>query len=141
MPRISKYKLGKEELQSIQNHFAYLISSLTDSQEVENFLDGFFTPEEKIMLSKRLVLQMMLKRGYPTSAIISALHISYESVRSYSNLLTYKNGLFQKTLDRLIKREKAQEFWKKIDKLLKPVDLFLKAKTDMKARSKFMSGE
>jgi len=82
MPRISKYKLGKEELQTIQNHFSYLISSLTDSREIENFLDGFFTPEEKIMLSKRLALQMMLKKGYSPSVIQPALHISYESVRT-----------------------------------------------------------
>jgi len=141
MPRISRYKLGKEELQSIQNHFSYLISSFTNSQEIENFFDGFLTPEEKLMLSKRLVLFMMIKRGYPPSVIQPSLHISYESVRTYTNLFSHKNELFQKTLDRLIKRDKTQEFWKKIDKVLKPVDLFLRAKTDMKARAKFASGD
>lgn len=141
MPRVSKSRLQEEKLQEITDHFSYLISSLNNSQEIENFLNNFLTPEEKIMLAKRLVLLMMIKKGYSPSVIQSALHISYESVRTYANLLPHKNDLFQKTLDRLIKREKAQEFWRKIDKLLKPIDLFLQAKTNMKARAKFASGD
>lgn len=141
MPRVSRSKLHRERLEEITHHFSYLISSLNDSKEIENFLNGFFTSEEKVMLAKRLALLMMIKRGYSPSVIQSALNISYESVRSYANLLPSKNDLFQNTINRLIKREKAKEFWKKIDKMLKPLEYALDAKTNMKARAKLITGE
>lgn len=140
MGRVSKSRLREKTLEEIAQHFFYLISSLTNSQEVENFLDGFFTKEEKIMLTKRLVLLMMIKRNYSPSTIQSTLRVSYETVRSYTNQLPLKNSLFHKTIDRLIGREKAQEFWKKIDQILKPLELALNAKTDMKARAKLATG-
>ena len=140
MGRVSRSRLHEKTLEEITQHFFYLISSLTNSQEVENFLDGFFTKEEKVMLTKRLVLLMMIKRNYSSSTIQSTLHVSYETVRSYTNQLPLKNNLFHKTIDRLIGREKAQEFWKKIDQILKPLELALNAKTDMKARAKLATG-
>lgn len=91
------------------------------------------------MLTKRLVLFMMLKRGYPPLSIIAALNLSYETVRIYSEKLPSKDEKFQQIIDKLVKREKTKEFWNKIDNLLKPLDLALIAKTDMKARAKLMT--
>lgn len=141
MPRVSKFKLHKERVREITNRFSFLISSLRNSGEIENFLNEFLTKEEKIMLTKRLVLLMMLKRNYSPSVIQSALNVSYETVRNYSNQLPIKNSKFQKTIERLVVKEKTKEFFQKLDKLLKPLDLMLRSKTDMKARAKFASGD
>lgn len=141
MGRVSKSKLHEQQLREITDHFSYLISSLHASSEIENFFSDFLTKEEKVMLAKRLVLFMMIKRGYSPSAIQSALHMSYETVRNYTNQLSYKNQQFQKTIERLMKREKTKEFWKRVEKLLKPLDLAMKARTDMKARAKLASGD
>lgn len=141
MPRVSKARLHNERLQEIGEHFSYLISSLKTSGEIENFFTEFLTKEEKIMLAKRLVLFMMLKRDYSPSMIQSALHISYETVRNYQNQLHHKNAVFQRIIEKLVKREKTEEFFQKLEKILKPVELFLRSKTDMKARAKFASGD
>jgi len=139
MPRASKLKLEKEKLKEIQEHFSYLISTLRDSGEIENFLYNFLSEEEKIMLAKRLVFLMMIKRGYPAPAITSALNISYETVRIHSEKLALKNEAFHKTIERLIKRQESSEFWEKMDKMVEPLLLALGAKTDMKARTKLMT--
>lgn len=141
MPRTSKFKFKEKELQQITEHFSYLIATLTNSDEVLNFLENFFTKEEKLMLSKRLVLLMMVKRGYGPSVIQSALHISYETVRTHTNQLNLKNELFLKTIEKLIKREQSKEFWEKVDKILKPLDLIMKSRSDMQARAKVASGD
>lgn len=141
MTRVSRLKLTKNRLEEIREYFSFLIASLNNSSEIENFLDGFLTNEEKIMLSKRLVLMMMIKRGYPPSAIQSILNMSYESVRTYTILLSTRNNMFQKTIERLIKRQKTREFLQKIDKLLKPLDLVLRSGTDMRGRAKIYSGD
>ena len=140
MSRISKFHLSQNQLQEIKEHFAFLVSSLTNANEIENFFEEFLTKEEKIMLTKRLVLFMMLKRGFLPDSIQSALHVSYETVRTYQNQLKYKNSSFHQTIEKLLKRENVINFFKKIGKILKPVDLALKSKTNMKARAKFASG-
>lgn len=92
------------------------------------------------MLAKRLVLYMMLKVGYSPSAVQSTLHVSYETVRAYQNQLEHKNSLFFQTIERLVKRERTKAFFEKIEKMLKPVNLLLRAKTNMQARAKLASG-
>ncbi len=141
MPRASKFKFPEEKLQEIIEHFTQLISSLSRSKEIENFFDNFFTGEEKIMLAKRLVLLMMIKKGYGPTQIQSALHISYETVRIYTQQLQLKNEMYLKTIEKLLDREKSKEFWEKVDKILKPFELAMKARNDMKARAKFASGD
>lgn len=140
MPRMSKYKFREDKFKELQEHFSYLISSLSKSSETESFFDEFLTGEEKVMLTKRLVLILMLKKNYPTSAIIDTLHISPETVRLHQNQLPYKSNVFHETLERLISREKAKEFFKKLEHILKPLDTALRLKNDMKARAKFASG-
>src|SRR3989344_6389686 len=141
MTRISKFHLNQNQLQEIKEHFAFLISSLNNSSEIENFVEEFLTKEEKVMLTKRLVLLMMLKRNFSPSAIQSALHISYETVRTYQNQLQYKNSSFHQTIERLLKRQNVINFFKKVEKILKPIDLALSAKRNMRARAKFASGD
>ncbi|MEK9178510.1 MAG: Trp family transcriptional regulator [Patescibacteria group bacterium] len=139
MPRVSKLKLNSEKLIEISQHFSFLVSSLTGGTEIENFLDQFLTKEEKVMLAKRLVLFTMLRRNYPPPVIQTALHVSYETVRSYQNSLDSKSSSFLKSIDKVINMQKSKDFFVKIEKLLKPLDLALRAKTNMKARAKLVS--
>jgi uncharacterized protein YerC len=141
MPRVSRNKLNQTELQEIGKHFSYLISSLKDNNEIENFFSEFLTKEEETMLFKRLVLCMMLKKNYSAVEIKSALRISYETVRSYQHQLDYKTHLFHKTIERLLSHEKTVVFFEKIEKILKAVELVGKAKTNIKARAKIASGD
>lgn len=141
MTRISQYKLGEEASADIIDHFLSLITSLENHKESKNFFDNFFTNEEKTMLAKRLVLFMMLKKNYRPGIIQSALHVSYETVRTYSMQFTNKNDLFQQTIQKVLKREKSKLFWQKIEKALKPIELMLQAKSNMRARAKLLSSD
>lgn len=141
MPRISRSKLTPEKLQEITDHFSYLVSSLTHAKDIEGFLMDFLTREEKIMLAKRLVLFMMIKKGYEPQFIQQMLHLSYETVRTYTNQCYEKNTIFHEILDKMLDRQKTKDFWRKIDTFLKPVELLLNSKRNMKARAKFISGD
>lgn len=141
MPRASKFRVEEKQLENINSHLLFLLTSLDKESETKNFLEEFLTKEEKIMLAKRLVLYMMLKRNYPPHVIQSVLHVSYETVRSYQNHLETKSTKFHELIDKLIKRQETSELFAKIDKLLKPLELALSSKSDMKARAKFLSGD
>lgn len=141
MPRVSRIKLDKEKMTEMNSNLSFLISSLDKDVDIENFLGEFLTKEEKTMLTKRLVLFMMLKRGYTPSVIKSALNVSYETTRTYQNQLGSKSKLFNDMLEKLISREKTKDLFQKIDKALKPLNLFLESKSNMRSRAKFLSGD
>ncbi|MEM4271328.1 MAG: Trp family transcriptional regulator [Candidatus Pacearchaeota archaeon] len=140
MPRVSKFLLRDKQIKEISSHLHYLISLLNNENEISNFLGNFLTKEEKLMLSKRLVLLMMLKRQYSPSAIKNILHVSYETIRIYQNQLNSKNEIFEKILKKILQRQKTKELFDKINKFLKPIDLAMRSKTNMRARAKFASG-
>lgn len=141
MPRASKFLLNDRQIKEITSHLLYLISSLNNEKEINDFLENFLTKEEKLMLSKRLVLFMMLKKQYSSSIIKDTLHLSYETIRIHQNQLNSKNETFQKILKKLLQRQKTRELFEKINKFLKPLDLALKSKRNMQARAKFASGD
>jgi len=141
MPRVSKSLLKNKQVKEISSHLLYLISSLNNENEINSFLESFLTKEENLMLSKRLVLFMMLKKEYPSSAIKNVLHLSHETIRIHQNQLNSKNKIFEKMLKKLLQRQKTRELFEKINKFLKPINLAIKSKNDMRARAKFASGD
>jgi|SRR3989344_1427592 len=141
MTRISRKQLNQKQLEKIKEHFSYLISYLNKKPEIESFFDEFLTKEEKIMLTKRLVLFIMLKKNFSPSATQLALNVSYETVRTYQNQLRYKTPQFHEIIEKLLKRDKIISFFREVERLVRPVKLAVQTKTNMKARAKFASGQ
>ena len=140
MPRASKFSLKQKQFQEMNSHLLYLISSLSNKNEIGNFLESFLTKEEQIMLTKRLVLFMMLRKQYAPSVIRNVLHVSYETIRIYQNQLLARNSVFQKILEKLLRRQETIKLFGRINNLIKPLDLALRSKRNMKARAKLASG-
>lgn len=140
MGRVSKRSIDQKLRIGLEEQLSFIIQSLTSRTEISSFLNEFLTDEEKIMLGKRLVLYMMLYKNFTSSQIHSALSMSYETIRWYKEVFNGKSEIFRKTIERLIKREKSKEFWKKIERILEPFAVALEAKSNMKARAKLMGG-
>ncbi len=140
MGRVSKKTIDKDLQNELEEQLSFIVSCLTDKKEIIVFLQEFLTREEKIMLGKRLVLYMLLFRGALSKDIHESLLVSYETIRSYKQHAEVKPVTFQKIIRRLASNEKNKHLLKKIEKLMAPLELFMHAKSDMKARSKFMNG-
>jgi len=141
MPRVSRSTLSKKQLEEISQHFTYLISSLRYDKEIEDFLYEFLTTEEKTMLAKRIVMFMMLEKDYPEDSIKYILHLSHETIRTYRNSFKDKSPVFQKIIQKLIRREKTKVFFKKLEKILSIISTLSQSKTNMKARAKILSAD
>lgn len=141
MPRASRKRIKKKVYEEVIGNFASLITALKNPYEIEFFFQDFLTKEEKLMLSKRLMLHLLLERGFYSSQIESTLGVSKETVRTHKNVWSRGGKVYKSIIQEIAKRNKTKEFWEKIEKLLKPVELVLQAKTNMKARAKFASGE
>ncbi|HVF68982.1 MAG TPA: hypothetical protein VNA13_00270 [Xanthomonadales bacterium] len=140
MGRVSKKIINKDLQKQLEEQLSFIVLSLTNRNDIDIFLSEFLTKEEKIMLGKRIVLYMLLMKGFSSSEIHATLSMSYETIRWYKQLFDTKPTVFKKQLDILIRKEKTKDLWSKIDKMLKPIGLALEAKTNMRARTKLISG-
>lgn len=141
MPRVSKKRIKEEIKEELKGHFAFLISSLNNSKEIEQFFQDFLTSEEKTMLTKRLMLHLMLENKYESYKIESVIGVSYETIRIHKNIWSKGGENYKRIINKIANRERTKRFFEKLEKFLKPISLVLKAKTDMRARAKLASGD
>ncbi len=141
MPRVSRRPIRENIKEEIQDNFAYLISSLTSSKDIEQFFVDFLTHEEKVMLSKRLMLHLMLENRYEYSEISTVLGISNETIRTHKNRWLHGGHIYKIIVKKIAKREKTKEFWNKVEEILRPLELAFQAKSNSKARAKLASGD
>ncbi len=141
MGRVSRQVISEDLKDDLEEQLSFIITSLNNKDETASFISEFLTVEEKLMLGKRLTLYMMLHKGMTSKQIHNSLSMSYETIRWYKNIYESKSLVFKKEIEKLIRREKNKELWRKIERILKPVGLFMDSQSDMRARSKFASGD
>lgn len=141
MPRASKREVGKELKKELVSTFSDLIATLQSSSEIDEFLNSFLTQEEKIMVSKRLMLYVMFDKNYKTADIAKFLKMSRVTVIRHRNKWYAKNNSFKLMLGKLMGRKKAKKVWDTVENLLYPLDLMLRSRNDMKARAKLYQGD
>lgn len=141
MPRVSKRPLNKEINIELKGNFSSLISSLQNPREIEKFLNDFLTKEENLMLAKRLMLHLLLDNKYKSLEIQSILGVSKETVRVHKSSWEKSGETYRKIINKIANRRKVKLFLQAIEKKLRPLELVLQAKTNMKARAKFLSGD
>ncbi len=140
MPRASRKPIKESLNQELDQYFTSLITTLNKKEEIEQFFKDFLTTEEKTMLTKRLMLHLMLENGSKTSQIEAVLGMSRETIRVHGHIWSGGGVVYKKIISKIAGKEKTKRFWEKVDKVLKPLDLALRSKTDMKARAQFATG-
>lgn len=118
MTQVSKYPISKAVEKRIFEIFFSTIVNLRSSEDVASFLEDFLTPTEKMMLTKRLAVAVMLAKGYDYRAIRKTLRVSFQMIASVNLWFKYKGKGYQKVIERILREEKADEFWQKIDNVL-----------------------
>lgn len=136
MPRASKRKLSQEIALEIDNEFVNLISTLNTTHETSEFLINFLTDEEKMMLSKRLMLHLMLEKHYSTSNIERILLMSRDTVGKHKKSWITGGLTYRQVLQKLIKKKNTKEALKKVESKLDYLKLKLKSSRRMKVEAK-----
>ncbi len=111
MTQVSKYPLRKDVYDYIADIFLHTFSSFSDSKRVESFISDFLTPTEKIMLTKRLAIFVMLAKGYTYIDIRRILRVSPSTVAGASRYYKYLGKGSKDVVANIIKNEKFQTFW------------------------------
>jgi len=98
--------------------FKSTISSLKSDEDIEDFLEDFFSPVEKIMLSKRLSIAIFLAKGYTYPSIAKILRVTPSTIAMVSLRLKYSGKGYRKMVERILSEEKKDKFWEKIEDIL-----------------------
>lgn len=141
MGRVSRRSMNKGLQTELEEQLTFIISSLTNKDEVGLFLNEFLTKEEKIMLGKRLILYMLLLKGLTSKQIHASLAMSFDTIRWYKEMFDTKPDVFRKIVEKMLKRERNKELLEKIEKILEPFALALDARVDMRSRARLASGD
>lgn len=85
MARLSRYKVDKITKNKIIKDFCKLISSLKSPSEVQKFFEGFLTPSELLIFTKRFQAARMLKKHLSYGEISRMLKLSYSTLSRLAN--------------------------------------------------------
>jgi uncharacterized protein YerC len=118
MSQVSKYPIHKKVEERMFEIFKSTISSLKSNEDIEDFLEDFLSPVEKIMLSKRLAIAVLLAKGHNYPVIAKILRVTPSTIASVSLRLKYAGKGYKKAVERILSAGKADKFWQKIEDIL-----------------------
>ena len=120
MAQISKYLISKDIYDRIFDLFLKTIVNLETKNNTSAFLDGFLTPTEKVMLSKRLAIGLLLAKEYPYREISKVLKVSLGTIGSVGRNYKYQPG-YQVVIQKILGDEKLEDFWLKVGEVFASV--------------------
>src|SRR3989344_1239369 len=118
MTQVSKYPLRKDVEQRMLEVFRSAISQLKSSEEIEDFLEDFLSPVEKIMLAKRLPIAVLLGKGYAYETIRGILRVTPPTIASVSIRLKYAGKGYKRIVEKIAQDGRSREFWDKIGDII-----------------------
>lgn len=118
MPQVSKYPIAQDVYDRIFEIFFKTIADVRLPSDVRNFFDDFLTPTERIMLAKRLSIAVLLAKNYDYRAISKILRVSPATIAAVNVFYKYAGHGYKRVVEKILREEKQEEFWNKIDDLL-----------------------
>ena len=121
MPAVSKYPLSKDVEKRV---YQLLVEALTDARtphQTKKMIDDLLTPTEKTMLAKRIAIALMLVKAYDYRSISQTLKTSLATVGNISRDIKIGSGWFEEFCKKVLKDEKIEEYFNKIDDFLSSI--------------------
>lgn len=135
MAQVSRLPLEKDVEEQITKEFWWIITNLQDEKDVKKFLGDLLTKTERIMLIKRLAVALLLVKGYSYGQIRAVLKVSPTTTNQMQRWLEKGGEGYKLVIERLLKKEKMELFFKKLNNFLDQVSLPFKS--DIRSRTKW----
>lgn len=114
MTRVSKNPLRKDIQERVWEIFLTSLSSLKKEVAMD-FVNDLLSETEKVMLSKRLSIALMIIKGYNSSYIATTLKVSGSTVNSVRRWLSFGGQGYRLVLAKIIKKEELEIFFEDLD--------------------------
>lgn len=117
MTQISKRFVRQDVLNEMTKVFLTSLSQLRNENDAVNFIEDLLTPTEKIMLSKRVAIAIMLKKGFDQEVIRSILKVSRSTVSAVNGKVKFGGKGYNLVLEKIIKSDKIEAISNKIEEI------------------------
>lgn len=118
MGRVSKRKIDPEIEERIFEVFWDYLATLRKPEDIHEFLISLLSFTEQVMLSKRLAIAVLLEKGYNYKQIDETLKVSTSTVGTVHKQMLVGALGYKKAVDKILKREKIENFMNNIEELL-----------------------
>lgn len=118
MAQVSRRIINKDLADRIFELFIKTVADFKRPSDVLNFIEDLLSPTEKVMLTKRLAIAILLSKGYTYEEIDQILKVSRPTIMTVSYFLKSGKGGYQKVVNEIINSQKREELADKIEELL-----------------------
>lgn len=136
MPKVSQNPLPPERKKEIMDALVRTLAKISNDLLLKRFLDDLLTPTEKLMLGKRLMVAVLLQRGYSYGAVCRALKMSKTTVHLIQRELLKSGEGYKKIFDLFFRESRGQKFLDAIERFLNSVTLPTKGSSSSMRRWK-----
>ncbi len=106
MTQVSRYPISKVIADRIFEIFLKSLVKIHTQEEADQFISDLLTPTEKIMLSKRLAIALLLQKNYDYRSIQKTIRVSTATIASVNMIIKYGSKGYVNLLNRILKEEK-----------------------------------
>lgn len=105
MTQVSRYPLSKEVAQEMNLLFLRAFALLRKETDVQDLLEDLLTPNERIMLGKRLAIAYLLDKGLDQRSVHTIMKVSVSTVSGVNYWLIHRGTGYRNVLRLLKKNE------------------------------------
>ena len=133
MPKVSQNPLSPETKREIAAALTRTLARINDEALLERFLDNLLTPTERVMLGKRLMVAVLLQKGYSYGAVCRVLKMSKTTVHLIQRELLKTGEGYQRIYQLFFRASRSRRILKKIEAILDALTLPMKgSSSDMR---------
>ena len=118
MPKVSQNPLSSEMQKEISSAFVRTLARIDDDSLLKKFIDDLLTPGEKLMLSKRLMVTILLQKGYSCGSVCRMLKMSKTTVYLYQRDILRAGDGYKKIFELFFKESKGRQWLESMSKAL-----------------------
>ncbi|MBI2097037.1 MAG: hypothetical protein HYT40_02715 [Candidatus Sungbacteria bacterium] len=126
MPKVSQNQLSPAIRKEIAHALVRTLVKINDGALLASFLDDLLTPNEKLMLSKRLIAAVLLQRGYSYGSVCKILKMSKTTVHILQRDLLRSGAGYKNIFELFFKESKGQRWLAAVNNVLDAITLPVK---------------
>lgn len=119
MTRISRYKLNEHVYEKLFTLFFEVVTNSKDKNDFNHLIKDLFSPVERIMIAKRVVIVYLLIQEIDYRMICSVLKVSNATISKFKLLMERSDGIVP-ILKKIIRNEKVKLFLLELIDALSP---------------------
>src|SRR3989338_9187680 len=118
MTMVSRRKINKQLEKYVFELFVKTIIDLKTEADVADFLQDILSPTERVMLTKRLGIAILLTKGYTYTMIDQTLKVSSPTINHVSYWLKHGNSGYQRVVEKIVSNQKKEATLDTIEEIL-----------------------